>query len=453
MMERFLRGPSAPPARLLGFVLYIFGPIMLFFFVPPLFYRLPMRIWLAFDFSVDIAARYVLQALVVSAVWFGIAIGIILWPRRGQSALVREWAPQAVWLAFVAFSTLGSVVSLVHAIFRMPAGLEEIVHLLAFAPLLGVALGMVVLRGLSSGAGLARRLIAWLLVLVDLGVVLGVPILLAKVGPAALGAVAILYGLSVMGVRWYRAFLAGLVLVLVILVALPLKEFMRSSLYGHHAYVRTQVAIDQRTPIPPSQPPRDVDRVKRFDPWVLGFRFRRWEGPLLPVQFGATRVVNRINRLGDLAYAIELTPASVPYAGGITYYPLVGKLIPRFLWSGSPQEVAGQWYGHRYKFIDPADTTGSENLPMITEGWVNGGWAGVLLSAAFVGFALRWVWVYWIGDSPAPGNVLLGMAVVGTAASMESNLSLVMGGVLHALAVYWPVEALIRRWGEIIRKR
>lgn len=436
-----------PPPRLILYVLYIFGPVILFFFVPPLFYRVPMRVWLAFDHPVDIAVRYVLEALAVSAVWFAVAIGIVLWRVRRPAAGAREWTSRALWTGFLGCSTLGSAIALVHDFLRMPTGLEEIVHQIAFAPVLGVVLGAFVLRDLPRRTVVVRRVVVWALLLADLGVALGVPILLAKVTPAAVGAVAIFYGISVMGVSRRRALVAGLALILVILVALPLKEFLRSSRYGHQSYERTPVAVDEPTPAPLSEPPRDVDRLKQFDPWVLGFRFHRWEGPLLVVEFGMTRVLNRINRLGDLAYVIELTPASVPYAYGVTYAPLVGKVIPRLIWRESPREVAGQWYGHRYRFIDPLDTTSSDNVPMVTEGWVNDGWVGVLLSAAFVGFALRMIWTYWIGDSQAPGNVFLGMAVVGTAVGMESNLSLVMGGVLHALLIYWAVEVLIRQWG------
>jgi hypothetical protein len=91
----------------------------------------------------------------------------------------------------------------------------------------------------------------------------------------------------------------------------------------------------------------------------------------------------------------------------------------------------------------------SVNLPIGTEGWVNAGWAGVLPSAAFVGLVLRFTWAFGIGSSTAPGNVLIGMAVVGSAADGDSNLSLVMGGVLHALLVYGVIAAAIGRWGGI----
>ena len=96
--------------------------------------------------------------------------------------------------------------------------------------------------------------------------------------------------------------------------------------------------------------------------------------------------------MADLAYVTELTPAAVPYARGATYRPLLTKLVPRALWRNGPQEVAGQWYGHRYKFLDPEDTATSVNLPVVTEGWINGGWIGVIGSAALLGIVLRIIW-------------------------------------------------------------
>jgi uncharacterized membrane protein len=85
---------------------------------------------------------------------------------------------------------------------------------------------------------------------------------------------------------------------------------------------------------------------------------------------------------------------------------------------------------------------------VIAEAWMNGGWAGVVLSALFWGALLRCVWVCSIGGSSAPGNVMIGMAIVASAVSQESNLSLIAGGVVHALFLYWLVDVAVRRAHE-----
>ena len=84
----------------------------------------------------------------------------------------------------------------------------------------------------------------------------------------------------------------------------------------------------------------------------------------------------------------------------------------------------------------------------MTEGWVNGGWTGVVASAALIGAVLRAIWAGWIGESAAPGNVMLGMITVVSAVDLESNLSLILGGVIHGFVLYWLLEVLIRRWGS-----
>lgn len=181
------------------------------------------------------------------------------------------------------------------------------------------------------------------------------------------------------------------------------------------------------------------------------FRLPAPSGPAGVAECGFETAIDRFNRFSDLAYTVQETPARVPYAHGVTYYPLVGILVPRALWPAKPVDNSGQFYGHRYGFIHPRNRTESTNLSMIAEAWLNGGWMIVVLSALFVGVVLRLVWRGWIGPSTAFGNVLIGMAVVRAAADGDSDLSLVMGGVIHALLIYWVLDVLIRAWGAVPR--
>ncbi|HYM70032.1 MAG TPA: hypothetical protein VEZ44_10585, partial [bacterium] len=68
--------------------------------------------------------------------------------------------------------------------------------------------------------------------------------------------------------------------------------------------------------------------------------------------------------------------------------------------------------------------------------------------AVFVGVILRGIWTYWVGEHAAPGNLLIGAVVVATAVDGESNLSLMVGGVIHALVVYWVITVIAERWGR-----
>lgn len=429
----------------LFFALYVFGPMFLIFFLPLLFVRLPLVVSINRGLA-TVPTPFALTALVVCLVWFAIAAGLVVWPvRADRPARSGEWTAHAVWWAFVAFSSAGSGVSLLHAFHALPAGIEEIVHQLSLAPPIGFVLGAWLLRrGVARNRSTAVRG----LLIVDLIVSLLVPVVLSKVGPAVFSAIAILYGLRIVGISWRRQAAAVLLLVPLIVVAFPFREYLRMQVYnGDPFHRRVHAGAGAATSSVPPVHLTFSQRLAFFDPVALGLRFHRASGLVLLAQFAASRAILRINRLADLAYVIQATPATVPYAGGATYAPLVTKFVPRFLWPDKPRELAGQFYGHRYPFLDLPDTVHSVNLPMVTEGWVNAGWVGVVLSAAAVGLVLRVIWTRWIGPDAAPGNLVLGMAVVGTAVNAESNLSLVLGGVLHALLVYGALTAAIA-WSD-----
>lgn len=427
------------------FAAYVFGPIILFFLLPPLLLRLPLHVFLNEDRITVVTAHAVSLAVLVSLVWFLIAVGIVTWAcRADRIARPREWSPRALWVAFLGFSIVGSAVSTIHAFRALSPGLEETVHQAFLAPPIGFVLGVYLLRHRLAPS---RRALVWILSGVDLTVSLAVPVLLSKVTPAALSAIAILYGLAAAGVSWRRQAAVALLLLPALVIALPAKEYLRTRFYGFDAFQRGGRAS---TSAPTSSvPPLQMNfsqRLAVFNPWGEGLRFHRASGLLLIVQFGAARIIHRIDRLSDLAYVVQMTPATVPYARGVTYRPLLSKLIPRLVWRNKPQETAGQFYGHRYQFLDPPDTVHSVNMPMVTEGWINAGWIGVILSAAAVGLLLRLIWTLFVGAGGAPGNIVIGMAVVGTAADGESNLSLVIGGVSHALLIYFVIAAAIAWW-------
>jgi len=431
-------------SRRLMFVVAIFVPVIMFFVLPLIFYRLPMLLNLQYGLTTTVTAPYVLRAVLVCLVWFGVAIGIVMWPSRRATGR-RDWTPAMLWIALVGFSLVGGVLSLAHALIRFPSSLEELVNQLAFAPVVGVILGVSQLGRLRrrGASGITVALVC-VLMLFDLAVTLAIPLALAKVGPAAVGAIAILYGLGVVNGSWRRPLLALLLVVPLMVVALPLKDALRQDLYGGHAFLR-----GGRAALAPlrSSLAATARQIREFDPQAAGLRAHQTTGAPQVALFIVGQALSRINRLADLAYVTELTPAAVPYARGATYRPLLTKLVPRALWRNGPQEVAGQWYGHRYKFLDPEDTATSVNLPVVTEGWINGGWIGVIGSAALLGIVLRIIWTGWIGENSAPGNVMLGMVVVASATDLESNLSLILGGVIHGFLLYWLIDVCIRRVG------
>jgi len=478
-------GPRLPTARhptsfRVAYAGYILGPIALGYFAPLLLYRLPLVLHLydmvrPYDHMATVGASAVARAAAVCVVWFGVAAGVIIWPFGRGNPMPRVWTSRSLWRGFLALSIVGSVVSIAHLLVKAPAALEDLVHQLALAPAVAVVLGMYLLRDMPcSGRAARKAFVTRVLVAFSLMVAIVPPLLLAQVVPAALSAIAMLYGWYVIGWPWRRQAIAALGLGALVVAGIPVREMLRDAVYGHAAHQRIDLPGASRSSSPPprvggtSAPSRtegvsiagSVQRLlaagvaQQKTPCAqLGAEIRLplLSGPLRVVECGFELAIDRFNRFSDLAYTVQETPARVPYANGATYYPLIGALVPRLLWPAKPVDDSGQFYGHRYGFIHPLNRTESTNLSIVSEAWLNDGWVTVVLSALFVGIVLRLIWRGWIGPHAAFGNVLIGMAVVRTAADGDSDLSLVMGGVIHALLIYWVLDVLIRAWGAAPR--
>jgi uncharacterized membrane protein YjfL (UPF0719 family) len=190
-------------------------------------------------------------------------------------------------------------------------------------------------------------------------------------------------------------------------------------------------------------------RIKAFESGSEAiFKTVRFIPPQLengPVHYIIALFLQRINRLGELGYVIQTTGSEISYSHGITYYPLFTKFIPRVIWAGKPQEKFGQFFGHRYRFLDDTDFKTSINMPLIAEGYMNWGWFGIVFSAMLFGIVLRLLWELWIGATIATGNVVLGMLVVMTTVGQDTNLSLLLGGLLYGGLIFWCIEAFFRK--------
>jgi hypothetical protein len=424
---------------------------MLLFFPPLAFYKIPIQLQL-YSGNVLVYASSVWIAVGAAAAWFVIAIGAFSWPTK-YTASPRSWRVPVAAGAFVWFSAIGSIVAVGTSICQAPSVLAELFHWVAFAPAVAIVIGVALYRQARAGARIPLRsgLLSVLGVL-DVWAVVLFPLLLARVEPAAVAMITIFYGLWVLGLPRRLLFLTALALCCTIAFALPFKEFLRVALYDNQPFVGRVCAIagtsralpTTNVMVPPVVVVNVVPAIKNYphivavsSPSTFGLKWPTLSGPLGYVQYTAARTVNRLNRLGDFAYVVQTTPAQISYTRGVTYLPIIGTFVPRVLWpTKPPNDGSGQFYGHRYGYLDPKDLSHSANLPIVTEGWMNFGWLGIILSASVVGLVLRVIWRTWIGDGNALGNVMIGMAVMATAVDQESSLGLWLGGVVHALVIY-----------------
>jgi hypothetical protein len=148
-------------------------------------------------------------------------------------------------------------------------------------------------------------------------------------------------------------------------------------------------------------------------------------------------VVERSDMLTTFAAVVYLTPDVVPYWGGDSYATLFWALIPRFLYPDKPQKVLGQGFGHRYALLDRKDTTTSYNFPQVVEMYANFGPWGVGVGMFLVGIICRVLYFMFSHEQAGDGGILCGVVIFTRLCNVESDFSLVYGGLaLNILALY-----------------
>jgi hypothetical protein len=130
----------------------------------------------------------------------------------------------------------------------------------------------------------------------------------------------------------------------------------------------------------------------------------------------------------------ENTPSSVPYWNGDTYWPIVTKFIPRFLWANKPKESMGQRFGHAYGLIADDNLTTSMNTPILAEGYMNYGIGGVVIISIVMAFggALSFISINKgkLLETIDPFEKFVLAAFVVYFIQWESNLSMFIGKVV-----------------------
>jgi hypothetical protein len=169
------------------------------------------------------------------------------------------------------------------------------------------------------------------------------------------------------------------------------------------------------------------------------------EGLLATIAGGGSQTAQRSANMDMFADVIRRTPSEVPYWKGETYYSLVGAAVPRFLWPDKPTKELGQAFGHRYRYIDPSNKSTAINLPILVEFYANFGFLAVIFGMAFVGS------LYGIVDGIVnrPGQALM-MSMIGLTLLLpllliESDFSLVFGGLPLSGLALWGIYTAMRR--------
>ncbi|SRR5579871_1500541 len=169
--------------------------------------------------------------------------------------------------------------------------------------------------------------------------------------------------------------------------------------------------------------------------------------------------MERMNQITTLAAVQSLTPNVIPFWNGATYADLYWSLIPRVIYADKPGKVLGQDFGHRYGLLDKFDRTTSYNFPQLVEFYANFGAWGVGIGMLLLGFVQRLLYHALTAPDAHPSVPLFATIVLARCCNIDSDLSLVYGGlilnitamalilaVLRARTARLPLELLRFRW-------
>ncbi len=150
-------------------------------------------------------------------------------------------------------------------------------------------------------------------------------------------------------------------------------------------------------------------------------------------------IASRTAQLGLFAHTVHRTPEAVPYWNGETYKTLPSSFVPRFIWRDKPTKELGQRFGHRYAVLEPEDRITSVNLPQMVELFVNFGALGVLFGMLGLGVLYRLAYFKLNDPGAGDGTTLIGAIIFSELINIESDFSLVFGGLVQIAVILFVV--------------
>jgi hypothetical protein len=145
------------------------------------------------------------------------------------------------------------------------------------------------------------------------------------------------------------------------------------------------------------------------------------------------RIFTNIETLNKV---VILTPEKVPLFKGGSYSQIYTKFIPRFLWSDKPTETYGNFWGHRYFFLDPTDKITSWNFGVIPEFYANFGILGVVIGMFLLGILIKFLIIKLQTKKFTEIEILISSVIIFNFFFLEINLSLILGKVINQLIFF-----------------
>jgi hypothetical protein len=153
----------------------------------------------------------------------------------------------------------------------------------------------------------------------------------------------------------------------------------------------------------------------------------------------------RVDHLSAFSFVVMKTPQVVPYWDGATYADFFWSFIPRVLAPEKPTKETGQSYGHRYGFLNSFDHNTSINLEQIVEMYANFGTLGVILGMFAMGILYGLLYIILNHGTGGDGALLIAAATFRVLLNIESDFSLVFGGIVQSAVLLYLSLWLIAR--------
>jgi len=182
-------------------------------------------------------------------------------------------------------------------------------------------------------------------------------------------------------------------------------------------------------------------RVERVAFWAQN-SFDKWNDALSDSSGEAFRralnpSVSRISLLNQSANVIDLTPSVIPYQYGWLYSYMAITWIPRFVWPGKPSvSEANQYYQVAYGLTSEDDLGKvSISVGLLTEGFMNFGWAGVVSIMFLAGVLFDFYQRTFLSKTSGALMTGIGVILLPQFLGVESQMAQYVGGILQQVVV------------------
>lgn len=182
-------------------------------------------------------------------------------------------------------------------------------------------------------------------------------------------------------------------------------------------------------------------RVERVAFWAQN-SFEKWNEALSDSSGEALRrvlnpSVSRVSLLNQSANVVHLTPSVIPYQYGWLYSYMAITWIPRFVWPDKPSmSEANQYYQVAYGLTSEDDLNKvSFSVGLLTEGFMNFGWAGVVGIMFLAGIFFDFYQKTFLSKTSGALMTGIGVILLPQFLAVESQVAQYVGGILQQVLV------------------